>query len=165
MRLQELGFAIRRARSDQGLTQAQLASATGLSRVTLNQLESGLIRDLGVRKVQTILSTLGLAFALKPVVKDRKPDFIRMACTTASVSFREPLTGDELIQALLSGKAPPRRKPHLRTLLDEGTPGLLRGLINEISVWTKPGRVEKNLVKLAAELKVTRDTGNWLTNA
>jgi transcriptional regulator with XRE-family HTH domain len=162
MRLQAIGIAIRRARQTQKLTQARLATAAGVSRVTLNQLEGGLFPDLGIRKVQAILGQLGLALAVEPVVKERKPDFVSMACTTASVSFKSALAEDELIQSLLSGKAPLGRRPHLRTLLDEGSDSLLRGLVDEVGGWTKPGRVEKNLARLARELGSKRDTRTWL---
>ena len=50
VRIQELGSEIRKVRQARGLTQAQLARAAGLSRETLNLLESGLVRDLGIRK-------------------------------------------------------------------------------------------------------------------
>jgi hypothetical protein len=137
--------------------------AAGVSRVTLNQLEGGLFADLGVRKVQAILGKLGLALAVEQVVKERKPDFVSMACTTASVSFKNILTEDELIRALLSGKAPSGKRPHLRALLDEGSGSLLRGLVAEAAGWSKPGKVEKNLATLAKELGSTRDTKTWLT--
>ena len=155
MRLQELGYEIRRARLASGLTQAQLASAAGLTRTTLNQLENGVFPDLGVRKVQAILEKLGLALSIQPAGKRHRPDFIRMACTTANVSYKSALTEDELIQALLTGKIPPRRRPHLRTLLDEATPAQLVGLVSEVSQWAKPGRVEKNISKIAAEIGST----------
>ncbi len=52
--------------------------------------------------------------------KKRGPDFVRMACTSASVSFRELLTEDELVRALVTGKVPGNRRPHLRSLIEEG---------------------------------------------
>src|SRR6266581_2414961 len=145
MRLQEIGYEIRRARLGRGMTQAALAKAAGLSRVTLNQLETGVFPDLGAKKLQGLLEHLGLTLALQPAEGRRGSDFVRVAATTASVSFKQPLTEDELIRALLTGKIPPGKRPHLRLLFEEAAPSLMRGLINELSQWTKPGRVEKNL--------------------
>lgn len=165
MRLQELGYEIRQARLERGLTQAQLAKAAGLSRTTLTQLENGLFPDLGVRKVLAILEKLRLDLAVQPVPETRRPDFIRMACTTANVSHKIALTEDELIHALLTGKPPAGKRPHLRALLDEAAPELLRGLLGEAGKWTKPGRVEKNLEKIAHDVGATRRMATWLKNA
>lgn len=165
MRLQELGFEIRRARIERGLTQAQLATAAGLSRPTLNQLENGLFPDLGVKKVLAILETLGLDLSVQPAPETRRPDFIRMACTAANVSYKNALTENELIRALLAGKLPADKRPHLRTLLDEAAPELLNGLVKEAGKWTRPERVRKNLAKFAHDIGATRRIENWLTTA
>jgi len=160
MRLQALGYEIRRARTARGMTQARLAAESGLSRTTLNQLENGLFPDLGVRKVQAILDRLGLALSIQQAADRADP--IRMAATTASVSYRSPLTEEELIHALINGKIPSGKRPHFRTLLDEGTPTLLKGLVREAAQWTKPGRVEKNLAKIAREVGSTKRIEDWL---
>lgn len=165
MRLQELGYEIRKARAARGLTQAQLAQAAGLSRTTLNQLENGLFPDLGVKKVQSILDRLGLDLAVEPAQRTRRPDFIQMACTTASVSFRESMTADDLVHALLSGKVPRNRRPHLRALLEEAPQPLLEGLLEQVGRWARPGKVAGNIQKIAAELGVQRRTGTWLKTA
>ncbi len=151
MRLQELGFEIRKKRLALGLTQAQLADAAGVSRTTLNQFESGIFPDLGVRKVLSLLDQLGMTLAVQPVRKGR-PEFIQMACTTANVSFRTTLTEDELIRALLTGKVPARKKAHLRTLLDDAPIALLNGLAKEVGRWSKPGRVGTNLERIAEQV-------------
>ncbi len=163
MRLQEIGYEIRRARIDRGLTQAKLAAAAGLSRVTLNQLETGRFPDLGAKKLQTLLEHIGLTLAIQPAPRSRRSDFIRIASTTASVSFKHLLTEDELIGALLSGKIPWRKKPHFRALLDEAKPALIRGLLDEVSRWSKPGRIEKNLRKIAEAVGATERINEWLT--
>ena len=162
MRLQELGYEIRKARLARDLTQAELAAAAGLSRTTLNQLENGLFPDLGVKKVQTILDRLGLDLTVEPAQKARRPDFIGMACTTSSVSYRETLTPDELVHALLSAKVPRNRRPHLRTLLEEAPRSLLEGLVREVGKWAKPGKVAGNVATIADELSVSQKTREWL---
>ncbi|MBS0337154.1 MAG: helix-turn-helix transcriptional regulator [Proteobacteria bacterium] len=156
MRLQDLGREARKARLAKGLTQAALARETGLSRETLNLLENGLIRDLGIRKVIALLEYLGLEIAVQPRARLRRPDYVRMACTSANVGFKTALTEDELIHALITGKIPAQRSAHLRTLFDEAPKTLLNGLVSEASRWTKPGKLQINLRKLADALGVSK---------
>lgn len=162
MRIQDLSNQIRRARLERGLTQAQLASSAGLSRETLNLLESGLIRELGIRKVLAVLDKLGLDLTLEQGKRPRRPDYVRMACTTANVSFKSALTEDELIHALITGKVPAQRSAHIRTLLDEAPSALLNGLAREAAKWTRPGKLEKNLARLASDVGASRRIDEWL---
>lgn len=162
MRIQELGHEIRQARLARGWTQAQLASAAGLSRVTLNLLESGLVRDLGVRKVLAVLEKVGLGLTVRRDGRPRRPDYVRMACTSASVSYRNELTEGELIHALKTGKVPAGREAHLQTLFDEAPAALLRGLAKQASEWSRPGRLEKSLHKLADTVGALRRIDQWL---
>ena len=162
MRIQELGSEIRRARLARGLTQAALARAAGLSRETLNLLESGLVRDLGIRKVLAVLDHLSLSVTVHEGARPRRPDYFSMACTTANASFKSVLTQDELIHALVTGKVPATRGPHLRALFDEAPLALLQGLADEAARWMKTGKLEKNLRKLANDLSVSRSVEEWL---
>ena len=154
MRLQEIGGLIREARTAHGLTQAGLAESAGLSRTTLNQLENGLFPDLGVKKMQNVLDRLGLDLSVVPAPKRRGPDFVRMACIMANVPYRHALTEDELVHALLSGKVPRNRGPHLRRLLEEAPRALLDGLAGQVGAWARPGKVENHLARLAQALKI-----------
>jgi len=157
VRIEELGYAIRQARKARKLTQLELASEAGLSRTTLNQLENGLFPDLGIRKVKVLLDRLGLSLEVRPATRESRPDFVQMACTMASVSYKNPLTENELIRALLSGKVPAGKRPHLRTLLDEASPALRKGLIEDVARWSTPGKVERNLAAMREELGITRE--------
>ena len=156
LKLEELGQTIRRARLARGWTQAQLAHTAGLTRVTLSQLENGLIRDLGVRKLTALLTHLDLALNVDALPDRRPPDFLRLASTAASVSFKTSLTEPELQRALLTGKVPAARRPHLRSLLEEAPLALLDGLIAQVSRFAKPGKVERNVARIAAALDVSR---------
>jgi transcriptional regulator with XRE-family HTH domain len=162
MLIQELGRAIRDGRNARGLTQAELAAKAGLSRNTLNRLENGLFPDLGVKKAGAILEKLGMELSVKSVeLKKHKPDFVSMACTSAGVSFKKQLAPDELIHALLSGKAPSGMEAHFITLLDEAPDALLSGLIEQVGSWVKPGKVEKNIQKIAKQVGLTTEVGSW----
>lgn len=161
MRLPEIGHTIRRARIERKLTQAQLASAVGLSRITLNQLESGVVPDLGIRKVQALVEHLGLELLIKGAQRER-PDFVQIASTAASVSFKDAVTPEDLVAILLKGRVPAAKRPQMRALLEEATPTLLQGLVDEVGRWSKPGRIEKNLTRIARELGLARKVEQWL---
>jgi transcriptional regulator with XRE-family HTH domain len=166
LRIQDLGGEIRKARLARGLTQARLAEDVGLSRKTLNLLENGLVGDLGVQKVFAVLQKLGIDLAIVEARgQPRRPDFVRMACTTANVSYKSALTEDELVRALLTGKVPPRREAHIRTLLDEAPLPLLSGLAAEAARWSKPGRLQSNLSRLAREVGASRKIEEWFKTA
>jgi transcriptional regulator with XRE-family HTH domain len=162
MKPQELGQAIRKTRKAHGLTQAALAKSVGLSRETLNLLESGLVRDLGIRKVMAVLDTLGLDLAIEPIGKPKRPDYLRMACTSASVSFKTSLTENELVHALVTGKVPKGKSAHLRALFDEAPLSMLAGLAEEAGKWTRPGKLAKNLAKLVHDSGASRNSEAWL---
>ena len=152
----EIGQKIRQARQAKGLTQAGLALLAGVSRTTLVQLERGLITDLGIRKVQAILDQVGLTLSVAPAIR-REVDFVKMAATMAGVSFREPLTEEELLHALLTARMPSGKRPHLRHLIEEAQPGLIRGLLHQVGGRTQSARVEKNVHRLADELGVDHE--------
>jgi len=160
--LAELGQEIRRSRLARRLTQAQLAAAANITRTTLNQLENGLVTDLGIRKIQALLDQLGLALAIDRKSTARETDFLKMASTAASVSFKTPLTEGELLRALLTGKVPAHRRPHLRVLLEESPKSVIRGLLAQVTRWSKPGKVEKNVKQIAAALGVRQSADRWL---
>lgn len=163
MRLQEIGWEVRNARLTKSLTQAQLAQEAGLSRETLNLLESGLVRDLGLRKVLKVLEYLELEIIVRARAGIAPPNYVRMACTSANVGFKSMLTEEQLVHALVTGKVPAHRSAHLRALFDEAPETLLIGLVREAERWTKPGKLEKNLRNLIGTLGVSRKAEAWLT--
>ncbi len=63
MELSEIGKTIRKARQARGLTQERLAAKAGISRATLNGLETGMVGELGFRRLAAILGILGYELA------------------------------------------------------------------------------------------------------
>ncbi len=68
MDMETLGEAVRVRRKALKLTQAAVASAHGMSRVTLSNFENGKLPELGVRKLMAICSTLGLELTLTDMI-------------------------------------------------------------------------------------------------
>jgi len=67
----EIGEQIRQARKERHLTQAELAAALAMSRVTIGQIERGTVQEVGIRKVIRLLEHLGLTLRVRP--KGRPP--------------------------------------------------------------------------------------------
>lgn len=155
------GHMIRQARRALHLTQRELAARTGLSRLTLNQLENGVVADLGIRKVGTVLEALGLELQVQPANREQDANYLAMASSSASVSLKEPLLPEELEYALVSGKIPENRQAHLITLLEESPAWMLEGLVRQVGSWTKTGKVQRNIRKLAEQLGVSAEVGHW----
>ncbi len=61
-----LGNAIREARRQKKITQSDLSRAAGIGRSTLSQLENGLVKDIGIRKIIRVLDCLGLELTTRP---------------------------------------------------------------------------------------------------
>jgi transcriptional regulator with XRE-family HTH domain len=162
MSFHAIGAEIRRARTAKGLTQEALARAAGLSRTTVNRIENGVVSDIGTRKLLAVLAHVDRDLAVVAGRRRAGVDFIRMAAVCASVSFREPLAPDELRHALLRGRAPRARRPHLRALLDEAPVPLLRGLVADLHRRDKPSLLAHNLDRLARDLRCLRRPDSWL---
>ncbi|HWZ64686.1 MAG TPA: hypothetical protein VNX02_16830 [Steroidobacteraceae bacterium] len=91
----------------------------------------------------------------------KRVDFLKVASTTASVSFKTALTEDELLQALLTGKVPTARRPHLRVVLEESSRPVIKGLLDQVTQWSTPDKVARNLRRLAAVLGVPESAEKW----
>jgi transcriptional regulator with XRE-family HTH domain len=163
LELHEIGNEIRRSRVALGLTQAQLATAVQITRTTLNQLENGVVKDLGIRKVQALLEHLNLSLRIDQSPPPKPANFLKMASTSASVSFKTPLTERDLLTALLTGKVPPGKNSQVRAVL-ESPRQMIRGLIQEVSRASAPGKVERNVEKLATAVGVSTSAQKWLKN-
>lgn len=164
MKIQDLGHRIRIARNQRGMTQQALADASGVSRTTLNLLENGLARDIGLEKAEGILAKLGLSLTIEPAPPARA-DFVKMASTSASVSARESIDEKQLRRILLTGKLPRIHRAHIRRLLEESPIELIRSLLDSLRARHKAGRVESNLRDIAADLQIQPSkVDRWLTD-
>jgi len=158
----EISGEVLRRRLAMGLTQAELAARAGLSRATVNAIENDTVSDIGTRKLAGLLEVLGARLDVSTISDQRGPDFLKIAATSASVSFRESLTASELRKILLTGRVPRRRRPHIRALLNEAPEAVWRGLAGQFQPLVARDQLAGNLKNLARKLGSARNITPWL---
>lgn len=161
--LSELSTLVKRQRVEMGLTQERLAELAGLSRATINQLETGKISNLSLSNAEQLANVLGYGLGVTGVrkAKDDASHALETAARTASVSYGDSIPRETLRSALLKGFVPPDYIPQLRALLDEAPVGVLSAMARQLeredgvrakATWQK-------MRQLAAVLGCTR--GIW----
>ncbi len=156
MNLCEIGLLVRKRREGLGLSQERLAKLAGLSRATINQLETGTLVDLGVTKLISLMGLVGLQFQASTHAPSRHG--LLMASRTASVSYKTPLEAGQLAKAMATGDMPAALTPHMATLLDEAPLSLVVSAVEEAARrgHVPPRRVWQHLVRWAHELRSPR---------
>jgi hypothetical protein len=94
--------------------------------------------------------------SLRGDVHRRRPDFLKIAATSASVSYKETIAPHELASILLSGNVPLRFRPHLRVILEELPPSALKGVVEQLSDRMSPEGLRKNLTAIARQVGISR---------
>jgi transcriptional regulator with XRE-family HTH domain len=156
MNLINLGSLVHDRRREIGLSQDRLAKLSGLSRATINQLETGTIHELGAAKLIGLLDLLGITVEAKHTHHHRNT--LELVSQTASVSYKSTLDSAELASALVKGELPAHMLPHVATLLDEAPLPLIVGAVLEIATEYKqsPKSIWKNVSKWAAQVQSNR---------
>ncbi len=128
----------------------------GLSRATINQLETGTLVDLGVTKLATLMDLVGLQFGARARGSTRNG--LRMASRTASVSYKAQLDAGQLAKALVTGNVPADLIPHMSTFIDEAPLPLVVSAVEEAARrgGVPPKRIWQHLVRWAHELHSPR---------
>lgn len=162
--LHEIGNAVQTRRSEMGLSQAAVAQLSGLSRSTVNSLESGSIKDLSVNRATKLLGVLGLSFSMPqahPRVKNSPPrsPALEVAARNANVSYKSQVTAAELCAALVKGEVPHRVFANVRALLEDVPVETLAQVVEQIhsEANLKRSEVWKNMRTLAQQMHVKRD--------
>lgn len=148
-----------------GLTQTALAKLSGLSRATVNQVENGAVKDLSLTRTVKLLGVLGLSVTISAprskILRNHsaKSSALDIAARTASVSYKLPMSANQLREVLISDAMPAGLRPHVYTLLEEAPVSLLAGVVEELHLQLG---LERTLVwgkmrMLAQRLKSSRE--------
>jgi len=163
--LNELAAVVKRQRSEMGLSQERLAELAGLSRATINELETGRLSNLSLTRAERLANLLGFGLGVTGVKKS-KADLatgtaLDTASRSASISYGEPLPPETLRHALLTGAIPPNHIAQLRALLDEAPLSVLSAVVAQLE--SENGAPRKatwqKMRQLAAAVACTR--GIW----
>lgn len=65
MTLQKLGFEIKQLRKSKKWTQDDLENYSGITKRTISKIENGIVDEVGIKKIETILDLLGYEFCLR----------------------------------------------------------------------------------------------------
>jgi len=125
---------VKRQRAEMGLTQERLAELAGLSRGTINQLETGKITNLSLTNAEQLANVLGYGLGVTGA-RDKKNESspaLETAARTASVAYGQVMPVATLRLAFLKGVVPPNYIPQLRALLDEAPIGLLSAITKQL---------------------------------
>lgn len=155
MQLYEIGNEVAKRRIELQLTQAQLAKLAGLSRFTINQLEAGKVKDLGVNKLIPLLSVLGLELAAKPRPSQHG---LFKASVSANVSYKGELTERGLADVLISGKIPEGYESQMSVILDEVPIPVVVKAVEEAAsqAGVKPQKIWRHLANWSDALHLYR---------
>jgi transcriptional regulator with XRE-family HTH domain len=155
MQLYEIGQQVAQRRTELQLSQAQLAKLSGLSRLTINQLESGRLKDLGVAKLMHLLNVLGIE--LKAEAQSNRRGLFK-ATVSANVSYQKELTQEGLAEALATGAIPPGFEAQVSAILDEAPLPVVVKAVEEAASQTgvRPKRIWKNLANWSRDLHLYR---------
>jgi transcriptional regulator with XRE-family HTH domain len=131
--LKELGGAARDRRRQLGISQQAVAELAGLSRATINELETGKLKELAASRIENLANALGFAVGVLGSRPSRGVDALVEAARTASVPYRKKLPVEVLEAALREGSVPPGFIPHMRHLLQEAPVAVLAAVADELA--------------------------------
>jgi transcriptional regulator with XRE-family HTH domain len=155
--LRELGTAVRQRRQEMGLSQQQLADLVELSRATVNELESGKLKDLSSSRTERVANELGFAVGLVGA-RPKDKSALDAAARIASVPYATQLRPSVLFDSMKDGVVAPGFIPHLRTLLQEAPIATLAGIADELERLHEIPKTDtwKRMRMLAGVLKCNR---------
>lgn len=120
MKVAAVGSVVRAYRKASGISQKDLAAMVGISRATLNYLESGRDLEIGAAKLLGLLDLLGIPFHMPAgIERDHDDEVLERAARAAG--GKPKLVRKVVVEALATGKAPAGSERALLALLD-GTP-------------------------------------------
>jgi len=160
--LNELSSIVKRQRSEMGLSQERLAELAGLSRATINELETGKLTNLSLTRAERLANTLGFGLGVTGARKAKSDrdtaGALETAARSGSISYRDTIPPEKLRHALVTGVIPPAYIAQLRALLDEAPLSVLSAAVEQIEVENDVPRKEtwQRMRQLATATACTR---------
>ncbi|ABE46959.1 helix-turn-helix transcriptional regulator [Polaromonas sp. JS666] len=161
--LSELSNVVKRQRSEMGLSQERLGKLAGLSRATINELETGKLANLSLTRAERLANVLGYGLGVtgirKPKSDAQTSNALEMAARSGSISYSEPIPPETLRHALVTGTIPPKHIAQLRAVLDEAPLSVLSAAVAEIELESGAPRKAtwQKMRQLAVVIACTRD--------
>jgi transcriptional regulator with XRE-family HTH domain len=115
-----------------GFSQQQLAELVALSRATINELETGKLKDLSSNRIERLANEMGFAVGLVGARRPAGKSALEAAARVASVPYKAELPPSMLLESIKNGTVPPGYIPHLRTLLQEAPVAILGDIADEL---------------------------------
>jgi transcriptional regulator with XRE-family HTH domain len=163
MKVAAVGSVIRAYRKASGVSQKDLAGMVGISRATLNYLESGRDIEIGAGKLLALLDLLAVPFSV-PSGIDRGHDDDVLDSAARAVAGKK-LARKVVVEALATGRAPEGSEQALRSLLDDTAEPEILAIVRAVAAGSgqQPKAVWRNGRAIAKAVGSTRKV--WLHDA
>lgn len=160
MKVAAVGSVIRAYRKASGVSQKDLAGMVGISRATLNYLESGRDIEIGAGKLLALLDLLAVPFSV-PSGIDRGHDDDVLDSAARAVAGKK-LPRKVVVEALATGRAPEGSDQALRSLLDDTAEPEILAIVRAVAAGSgqQPKAVWRNGRAIAKAVGSTRKV--WL---
>ena len=152
MNINTIGAIIKKRRESCGLTQAALAAASHVSRVTVANLENGKSGDIGVIKLSEIAENVGAPlFSLE----GGSMDFIKINLGNVNTSYKTTMTRPYLEEFMRTGVVQPGFEGQILHFIDETPISMITGAVRQFADTNhvKAKLVWKTLSRVAKEIK------------
>jgi len=149
---------VRAYRKASGLSQQDLAGLAGVSRATLNYLESGRDIEIGASRLLALIEHLGIPLAL-PSAVDRGHDERVVDAAVRSAGVKAKATRRALDEALATGTVPSGSAPYVRTVIDSLGPTERLALLR--CVCAASGQPAKAVWRNARAIAAAVGSDNW----
>lgn len=164
MKVSAVGGVVRSYRKASGISQKDLAAMVGISRATLNYLESGRDIEIGAAKLLALADLLGIPWTV-PADVDRGHDDDILEKAAKAASGKHRLQRKTVVEAFATGKVPVGSDQPLRSLLDDTPEPQLLAIVRSVAAGSgqTPKAVWRNGRSLAKSVGSSRRV--WLHEA
>ena len=154
MKVADVGGVIRGYRKASGISQKDLAAMVGVSRATLNYVESGRDIEIGATRLLALLEVLGVPLLVPTGVDRAHDDEVLEGAAKAAATGKVKLARKHLVEALATGRVPEGYEVGVRTVLDHATRGEALAMVRAVAAGTgqQPKAVWRNARSVAGAL-------------